>query len=80
MTLEDRLVRCFSAVFPALAREEILSASRDSLSAWDSLAGITLMTVLQEEFEMQIDLARLDHLNSFPAALEYLRRAVPGQS
>ncbi len=75
MTLEDRLIRCFSAVFPALSKEEIPSASRDSVSAWDSLAAITLITVLQEEFGLEIDLAQLDRLTSFSAVLEYLRRS-----
>lgn len=67
MTLDDRLVSCFSAVFPLLTREQILTAQRDHIEQWDSLANLTLFTVVQEEFGITLDLAALDSLSSYQA-------------
>jgi len=67
-----RLVKCFSAVFPELSEREIALASPLSVGAWDSLASVTLLSVLEEEFEVQIDPDALDQLVSFNLILDYL--------
>jgi acyl carrier protein len=61
-------------VFPALAPEEIRTASVQSLAAWDSLAALTLVAVVQQEFSVQIDLLNLAELDS-DAFQTHLRRA-----
>ena len=76
--LENRLVRCFSSVFPGLTPEEIQSASVQSLAAWDSLAAVTLVAVVEQEFGIQIDLLDLEELNSFAAIRAYLVRVTAG--
>jgi acyl carrier protein len=63
-------------VFPSLATREILLASTTSVSGWDSLAAATLMTVVEEEFRVQIDPGDLEHLQSFSALFEYVDRRV----
>lgn len=73
MTIEDRLLRCFAAVFPDRPEDELVTASADSLPEWDSLTGITLLTILQDEFDVEVDLARLPELDSYPAILDYVR-------
>ena len=72
--MEDRLVRCFSSVFPDLTKEQILSASVESLSTWDSLAAATLVAVLHQEFGLQINLADLSELVSFERVQNYVRK------
>jgi acyl carrier protein len=72
--LESRLIRCFSSVFPTLPPEEIRATSAQSLSAWDSLAAVTLVAVVQQEFDVQIDLLDMPELDSFEAFESYLRR------
>jgi acyl carrier protein len=72
--LKSRLIRCFSSVFPALTPEEIRAASAQSLAAWDSLAAVTLVAVVQQEFDVQIDLLDMPELDSFEAFESYLRR------
>ena len=72
--LESRLIRCFSSVFPALTPEEIRAASAQSLAAWDSLAAVTLVAVVQQEFDVQIDLLDMPELDSFEAFESCLRR------
>jgi acyl carrier protein len=65
--IESRLIRCFSSVFPMLKPEEIQAASTESLAAWDSLAAVTLVAVVQQEFDTTIDLLDLPGLDSFEA-------------
>ena len=51
----QRLVRCFAAVFPDLDEEELDRAAVSSVGAWDSLATVTLISVVEEEFEVVVD-------------------------
>jgi len=71
--LDNRLVRCFSSVFPDLNEDQIRNASVDSVAAWHSLASVTLIAVLQEEFGLQVNLADLPNLVSFSAVQNYVR-------
>ena len=75
--LQDRLVACFSAVFPNRSAQEILSADRDSLAEWDSLAAIMLLTVLQQEFHLEIDPLDLNRLGSFRSLSEHIAERAP---
>ena len=79
---EDRLVRCFASVFPALTPEEIRTASAESIEAWDSLAAVTLVAVVEQEFGVEIDPLDLPELSSFGAFRTYLglcREVGPGR-
>jgi len=76
--LQPRLERCFAAVFPDLGPQEIPRASIGSVAAWDSLATITLFTVLEEEFHVPIDPADADNLVSFELILDHLESRVGG--
>ena len=67
-----RLARCFSAVFPMLTDQEIASASLETVEKWDSVAGITLATAIEEEFGIELDEDALEHMVSFRAILQYL--------
>ena len=74
--VDDRLTRCFASVFPALSPEELRNASVETVPAWDSLAAVTLVAVLEEEFAMQIDLMDLAELTSYQAVRSYLQNHV----
>lgn len=67
-----RLVGCFLTVFPELTEADIRSASQDRIEQWDSVAAITLVNVIEEEFSTQIDYDHLPDLDSFAKVLEYL--------
>jgi len=71
--LEHRLVRCFSSVFPALSEDQIRNASVDSVPDWHSLASVTLISVVQEEFGVQVGLTDLPDLVSFSAVQDYVQ-------
>ena len=60
--LNERLIRCFSIVFPDLPADQIPRASVSSVAQWDSLAMLNLVGVLEEEFRVRLgadDLASL---------------------
>jgi acyl carrier protein len=55
---EERLTECFRSVFPDLSSDEILRASSASVATWDSLATVTLVSLIEEEFGVTISPAR----------------------
>jgi acyl carrier protein len=69
----QRLMKCFEVVFPDLAQDAIASASTATLAAWDSVAAITLMNVVEEEFGLELDLDDLANLDSFDKLYSYLQ-------
>ncbi len=69
---DERLIRCFASVFPALTQEEIENASSDSVGLWDSLSTVTLVAVIQEEFNVEIEPDALPNLDSFRSFRDYL--------
>jgi len=70
---ELKLQKCFLTVFPQLNTETVRDASVESLSAWDSVAHITLLTVVGEEFGTDIDFEEFAGASSFADVLERLR-------
>jgi len=74
---ENRLIRCFSSIFPDLTSEEIRVARADTTGSWDSLTAVTLAAVIQEEFSMEIDPQTLPELDSFETFMAYILRVNP---
>ncbi len=71
--LDDRLAHCFSCVFPALTEEEIRTADVARLTEIDSLAGVTLVSLIGEEFGVDVDFENLLELGTFQGVKNYLR-------
>ena len=69
---EQRLVKIFETTFPDLPPEKIRTASQDSVENWDSVAAITLINLIEEEFEIQMDFDDVADLTSFSKILQYL--------
>ena len=69
---KDRLIGCFSSVFPALSDREIQVLSSEDGGEWDSLSTVTLVSVIEEEFAVSIHQDRIPELTSFAAFDEYL--------
>jgi acyl carrier protein len=68
-----RLEQCFAAVFPDLPQDQIAQASTATVPAWDSLANATLVTVVEEEFGVEIPVEELSGLGSFELLLDFLQ-------
>jgi acyl carrier protein len=73
-----RLAGCFSAVFPELSTDEITEASSISVQNWDSVAGVTLLAVVEEEFGIIIEDDDFAKFNSFRGFLNYLQERENG--
>jgi len=69
---ENRLLQCFSSVFPGLSEDQIRQTSAESNGEWDSLSTVTLAAVIQEEFNLEIDPEILPRLDSFEAFRKYV--------
>jgi acyl carrier protein len=72
----ERLIKCFGAVFPDLPESEVPRASSGSVAGWDSLATVTLLGVVEEEFRIAVDIGDFDALDSFQSLLAYLTGAL----
>jgi acyl carrier protein len=72
----DRLIGCFQTVFPSMEPAEIAAASQATVPEWDSVAAITLVNVIDEEFGIEMDLDQIADLDSFDKVLVYLQGQV----
>jgi acyl carrier protein len=64
-SLADRVAECFLTVFPGLNANDIARANVTSVAEWDSLATMTLIAVLEEEFHIRLPLEVYPELISF---------------
>jgi acyl carrier protein len=69
-----RLANCFQVVFPDMKEAEIPLASQETVAAWDSVAAITMMNVIEDEFGVAMDLDDLADLDSFEKVHAYLHK------
>ena len=70
-----RLIRCFQAVFPDMPEAQIPAATQQSVPTWDSVATVTLVNVVDEEFNVELDLEQLDQFDSFESFERHLSAA-----
>ena len=72
--LQERLSYCIVTVFPELSGEEIPRASYTSVANWNSLAILTLVSVIEEEFCVSISIEELGSMISFELILDCLQK------
>ncbi len=72
----SRLIKCFETVFPEMPETEIVNATQSSVATWDSIAAITLLNVIEDEFGITMDLELAGELDSFPKIYEHLKTTV----
>jgi acyl carrier protein len=70
--IRTRLQQCFAAVFPNVTPSQITAASPQTVDAWDSVAHVTLMTVIEEEFGVELPVDGMEKLASFADVERYL--------
>jgi acyl carrier protein len=76
--IEARVRACFANVFPDLPDEELGTVSQASLSRWDSVAHVTLLAALAEEFQLEPDFEAFQEVTSFALVLDFVKRHAPG--
>ena len=72
--ITPKLIGCFRIVFPDTPEQEITRLSIDNTAAWDSIAAITLMNVIEDEFGTKVDLEHIAELDSFARVRDYVQR------
>ena len=72
--VSTKLQQCFSRVFSGLSPEQMQQASVDSVKNWDSMASITLLSLVSEEFGIEMDVDHFDEFTSYQGILAYLRQ------
>ena len=76
--VQSRLAKCFERVFPDMPGNLIVECSQVTVATWDSIAAITLVNVIEDEFGFQMDFDLLPELDSFERVLLYVRTQVQG--
>jgi acyl carrier protein len=74
--INSRLVNCFKTVFPDLQEAQVPGITQATEPTWDSVAAITLANVIEDEFQIEMDLDLLPELDSFDRILDYLKGKV----
>jgi acyl carrier protein len=72
--IRTRLTECFQIVFPDLSDAQIPSASQQTVEGWDSVATITLINVIEEQFGVEMDLDHVAELDTFEKVCAYLQQ------
>ncbi len=72
-SLEERLATCVATVFPELSEGEVQRASSASVANWDSLAMVTLVALVEEEFGIRMGFDDYEYASSYSLLLNYLR-------
>jgi acyl carrier protein len=67
-----RLIKCFELDFPDLPADAVPSASQSTLPEWDSVAAITMMNVIEDEFGIEMDLEEVAGFDSFERIHDYV--------
>ncbi len=68
----QRLIKCFTTVFPSLGPQTAPGATQDTVVNWDSVNTINLLNVIQEEFGIEVDYERLEEMTSFGRIHQYI--------
>ena len=71
---EKRLAGCFQVVFPGISEATIPTASQATVPEWDSVAAITMVSVIEDEFGVELDLDDLADLDSFEKIHAYVQK------
>jgi acyl carrier protein len=71
--VRNRLMRCFSLVFPGPPSSTLANANTTNTAEWDSVASVTLFALVEEEFGTELDVNALGELTSFDSILDHLQ-------
>ncbi len=63
--VREKLTQCFSLAFPKIDPGRFPEARVENLSEWDSLAHVRLLTLIGEEFAVDVDREKFESATSF---------------
>ena len=71
--VQTRVAQCFLMVFPDLTEDTVAQVTQRDLAPWDSLAHVTLLAALAEEFNFDLGLEAFQALDSYQSIVEYVQ-------
>jgi acyl carrier protein len=71
--IKDKLAHCFAQAFPKLDPNEYATASAQNVSEWDSIAQLTLLALIGEEFGREMDFEEFEGATSFESLAQALQ-------
>ncbi len=75
-----RLSALFRATFPDLqTTQDLRGVTRESVAKWDSIAAVTLFSLIEEEFGEQFDLGEAAEWTSYAQIRDALERRLRGR-
>lgn len=74
--MEGKLKEIFQTVFLLHKTDDVRRVRKINHPAWDSLAHITLISAIESEFNIEVDIADSIELTSFEAVEHYLSSRV----
>lgn len=72
--IKTKLARCFSSIFPQMDAKLYASASVENTAEWDSIAQVTLLTLIGEEFEIEINFEDFEDATSFESLASRIKQ------
>lgn len=70
--IRDKVTACFRNVFPDLRPQDIPSAEAESVAGWDSIAQVTLVSAVAEEFGLALQPDDYERLNSYALIVAFV--------
>jgi acyl carrier protein len=74
--MDTRIAQCFLSVFPHLTSDDLPRASQASLPQWDSVAHVTLLSAISEEFQIELDDESFESLTSYLLIVDFVENQV----
>jgi acyl carrier protein len=74
--ISSRVSQFFLNIFPDLAVADLPRTSQASFPLWDSVAHVTLLSAIFEEFHLDLDEEAFESLTSYRLVLDFVERHV----
>ena len=75
---QAKLEQIFRAVFELPAHAEVRGLRQSNLEKWDSMGHVLLMSAIENEFGIELDVDTIVNLTSFESVELYLAQSAPG--
>jgi acyl carrier protein len=70
--IESRVSNCFLNVFPDMGTADVPRATQAAIAQWDSVAHVTLLSAVAEEFQIELDDDSFESLVSYPVIVRFV--------
>ena len=72
-TIASRVSGCFKNVFPDIAAADLQRASQATVPQWNSVAHVTLLSAICEEFQIELDDESFESLTSYLLIFDFVQ-------